>query len=386
MLTLGSAAVDRSRGIAERAGSRIEGAVHWLDRRAEAARFVAAERAVSNWRMETAATLEPMPVAALAALVDADGPVVTRCVKLNNYWCIKSARWEGELGADDEGHVGFASAEHGADAAAGLLRRYYLEFGRKSALDVVRRWAPAECNLTIAGGPDAIAVGPLAVRGIGATVRARWLASHRKVRITAAAPKSPATGKPRVSATMALNPGVPAVAPGAGGPGPTVSRSLPERVKPSRQDKAAPRAAPPLDPPVSASASEGPRLTISSSLPYRMPRPGAVARAPAGQPSTTAMTAAPSAPRPACVPDEQRLRNYAAQIVAGLGIGPTEDLKLFEPDGTPAANLTPVLLAMSAFELGTLRASGDLVAGAVARQAARAKALAPQAGSPGDAL
>jgi hypothetical protein len=88
------------------------------------------------------------------------------------------------------------------------------------------------------------------------------------------------------------------------------------------------------------------------------------------------------APAPlACAPDEQRLRNYASRIVDGLGLGTSEDLKLFEPDGTPTVNLAPVLLAMSAFELGTLRASSDLVEGAVARQAARAKSLARQAGS-----
>ena len=76
--------------------------------------------------------LEPKPIIAMAALFRAERPFVTRCVKLNNYWCIKSARWNGELATDGEGHVGFASAEHGADAAATLLRRYYLEFNRKS--------------------------------------------------------------------------------------------------------------------------------------------------------------------------------------------------------------------------------------------------------------
>ena len=66
--------------------------------------------------------LEPKPVVAMAALFKAERPFVTRCVKLNNYWCIKSARWNGELATDGEGHVGFVSADHGADAAATLLR------------------------------------------------------------------------------------------------------------------------------------------------------------------------------------------------------------------------------------------------------------------------
>ncbi len=119
-------------------------------------------------------------MAIAAALLNADRPVITRCVKLNNYWCIKSARWDGEIGKDSEGHVGFVSADHGADAAVNLLRRYYLEFSRKSALDIVRRWAPAECS--IATGLGGLAV--LAVKGIGGTVRARYLASRRGKGVT----------------------------------------------------------------------------------------------------------------------------------------------------------------------------------------------------------
>ena len=56
-----------------------------------------------------------------------------RCVKLNNYWCIKRARWAGEIAADAEGHVAFASAIDGAIAAAILLRRYYIDYNRRSA-------------------------------------------------------------------------------------------------------------------------------------------------------------------------------------------------------------------------------------------------------------
>jgi hypothetical protein len=74
----------------------------------------------------------------------------------------------------------------------------------------------------------------------------------------------------------------------------------------------------------------------------------------------------------ACVPDEQRIRNYAARIVADLGIGPTDDLTLFDPDGTPRANLPRVMLAMSSVELGMLHASIPLVEGAVERAAQRA--------------
>jgi hypothetical protein len=359
MIAAASAVAEHSSDLAGWGGERIAAVERALDRRGRAARFAAEERAVTNWRVETATALDPAPVAALAALVDADRPAVTRCVRLNNYWCIKSARWDGEIGTDDEGHVAFASAERGADAAATLLRRYYLEFGRKSALDIVRRWAPAECYFPsaggspIAGGAPAAATAPitlanLAVRGIGATVRARYLASRRKGRIAArrpaAGPRAPA---PRLSAV--------------------VPRALP-----------APRV-----PDIAAGPREGPRLAMSSALPYRAVPPRSLAaraapvRVAAAPAAATTDVPAPS-PRLTCAPDEQRLRNYANRIVDGLGVGPDDDLKLFETDGAPTRALAPVLLAMSGFELGMLRARSDLVEGAVERQAARARALAAE--------
>jgi hypothetical protein len=117
---------------------RAIAAVQVVQQKPEPPAYAAEERAVTSWRREAAYALDPVPLSALAALFQLDRPIVTRCVKLNNYWCIKRAGWNGEIGSDDEGHTGFASAEQGADAAATLLRRYYLEFGRKSALDIVR--------------------------------------------------------------------------------------------------------------------------------------------------------------------------------------------------------------------------------------------------------
>ena len=63
-------------------------------------------------------------------------------------------------------------------------------------------------------------------------------------------------------------------------------------------------------------------------------------------------------------------------MVGGLGIGPTDDLKLFTENGAPLPNLSPVMLAMSAFELGALRASPDLVERAIQRAAERVEARA----------
>ena len=92
---------------------------------------------------------------------------------------------------------------------------------------------------------------------------------------------------------------------------------------------------------------------------------------------------ASAAPVASCSPDEQRLRNYAGRMVAELGLGPTDDLKLFATDGTPLVNLTGVMTAMSSFELGMLRPSADLIDRAVQRAVLRAEAMkAPAPKSP----
>jgi hypothetical protein len=302
--------------------------------RLQQARYEPEARQVSNWRLEAFNALEPKTVVTLAALFKAERPFVTRCVKLNNYWCIKSARWNGELAKDNEGHVGFASADHGADAAATLLRRYYLEFGRKSAMDIVRRWAPAECG--VATGIGGIAV--LAVRGIGGTVRAQYLASRRKggaVRYTARTGKG---GKPgRVSLVIPMKPKTPHLrAPG-------IAEGMGEKPKP---------------------ADTRPLVAQRTK-----PTPAKRAQEPTVTPPKNQIASV-------CAPDEQRLRNYAERMVANLGLKPTDDLKLFDADGKPSSNLAPIMLAMSAFELGALRASSNLVRAAIQRATERVQASA----------
>ena len=134
--------------------------------------FVPSERAVSTWRGEAAASL--LVSADEIARLQGHGPPppVARCVKLNNYWCIKKAGWNGEIAADAEGHVAFSTAVEGAAVAALLLRRYYVDFNRRTALAIVSRWAPAPCgSLAVTSSRS------LAPRGLGGTLRARWLAS-----------------------------------------------------------------------------------------------------------------------------------------------------------------------------------------------------------------
>ena len=320
-------------------------------------RYEPETRQVTNWRAEALDALEPKPMVVAAAWLKAERPFVTRCVRLNNYWCIKSARWNGEIAKDGEGHVGFASADHGADAAATLLRRYYLEFNRKSALDVVRRWAPAECNL--ATGIGGLAV--LAVKGIGGTVRARYLASRRagKVRYTAQAKPG---GKPgRVSMSIPVRPAAPPKTPQFRVP--DIAAGLGER----------PKAAAPPQPLMAARARPAPQPAATASI------------APKAEPKAVPKPVPKVETATACAPDERRLRNYAERMVGGLGIGPTDDLRLFAEDGAPLPNLAHVMLAMSSFELGALRASPDLVERAIRRAAERVEARAgvePAQGSP----
>src|SRR4051794_30400573 len=95
--------------------------------------FRPAERALTNWAIQAALDLDLRTDAALRWLAGNVPANVPRCIRLNNYWCIKKAGWPGEIGADGEGHAAFASADEGASAAVILLRRYYLNYGRKSA-------------------------------------------------------------------------------------------------------------------------------------------------------------------------------------------------------------------------------------------------------------
>ncbi|HEX8164303.1 MAG TPA: hypothetical protein VF601_00780 [Beijerinckiaceae bacterium] len=330
---------------------------------APAPAYLAADRAVSNWRLEAVQDLHPAPVSALAVLLGVERPVVTRCVKLNNYWCIKRARWNGEIGHDDEGHVGFSSAERGADAAVTLLRRYYLDFGRKSALDIVRRWAPAECH----GGGVSISLSSLAVRGIGQTLRARWLAAQRAklarpaAQTASAAPgaATPAAAGRRTAATRVASPR----------PAPPHVSRIPLRPLPTFRV-----------PDIAVGLGERRIATVSAALApaprRRQPTPASVAAAArakefpgTARPVRVASMAPAPKPTPvaACTLDEGRIRNYAARIVQGLDLGPADDLRLFAPDGTPLPNLPRVMLAMSAVELGWLKASMELIEAAVGR-------------------
>lgn len=273
------------------------------------------QRQVSNWRIEATVHLDAPVGIAAAMLLGREPRQATRCVRLNNYWCIKRAGWAGEIAADAEGHVAFASAAEGADVAALLLRRYYIDYGRHSARAIVSRWAPASCGVRVvagAGGGRSPA-DHLTTRGLGRTLRAGFLARHGRRVVGGRA-------RGRVSAVpdrlIGLHGATPSIAIGAGGS----SVGLPAQ---------------------------------SDALLPSLEALGAPARA------------APTLP--ACGGDEARIAAYAAKAAAGVAAGPDADLKLFDAAGLPTGNLERLMRNMSAVEIGPLGAGEALVAAAMDR-------------------
>lgn len=99
-----------------------------------------------------------------------------------------------------------------------------------------------------------------------------------------------------------------------------------------------------------------------------------------------AAVAATTVPAPAatasisCGSEEGRIGNYAQAIAKALGVEPSRDLQLFDGAGQPTPNLLPVMVAMSAIELGYLHAGPELVERAIDRLRVRiAQAALPAA-------
>ncbi|MCI0466781.1 MAG: hypothetical protein L0Y57_07225 [Beijerinckiaceae bacterium] len=255
-------------------------------------------------------------------------PGVPRCVKLNNYWCIKRARWAGEIAADAEGHVAFASALDGAVAAAMLLRRYYIDFNRRSAMAIVSRWAPIQCGGAAAmrgpghrSAPKVATLRGIAPRGIQNTLRARWLASHQ---------------------------------PGFKSPGKAISSYhsiIPARPLPLMR---APEIA------VGMGETQGRAIKIA------------------------ALDFAPATETPArsCTGEAQRIENYAWRAIEGIAQRPLDDLQLFQPDGAPGASLARLLENMAKVEIGPLAPQASLIEGAIARLPARVTGEGPMDAQP----
>ena len=287
-------------------------------------------RAVDNWRVESALALEMAPVAAIRRAVGAEEGEPARCVKLNNYWCIKSAGWSGEIAADSDGHVAFVSAEEGAAVAALLLRRYYVDYGRRTARAIVERWAPAQCFLVGARPlanmsasragiarmpPQRIVTMGLAPRGLQNTLRARWLAAHGRGGFNSKTARAP------LGAPVDLM------------PAPSIMAGVSEL--PARREKFAELIRP------------APQTTIADLAPA--PRP------------------APDTGVSSCGGERARIANYAASIAQGVVGGPDEDLGLFTAAGLPTENLVKAMANMAAVEIGPARPRDALIRVAVAQ-------------------
>ncbi len=304
--------------------------------------YAADERAVDNWRVESALWLDLSPSAAARRALGAQESEPARCVKLNNYWCVKSAGWRGEIAADADGHVAFASVADGAAAAALLLRRYYVDYKRRSARAIVERWAPAQCfslaprtaPALIAGNANAGARhmlpqrvvpmgglgGTLAPFGVQNTLRARWLAAHGPAGAAHGPAGAPARRPPPVALDLLPAPSIMA----GGG---------------EKRDKTRPAApAPTLDPLLAAVAS-------LNGLPKLPPLGG-----PGG-----------------CSGDGARIANYAAHVAEGVAASPGDDLAIFDDKGWPTDNLARVLANMAAVEIGPDRPRMALMRSAVAQ-------------------
>ena len=294
------------------------------------AAFEPAHRAVSNWRTEARDNLDLPEETKTRLAYGTDWPDVPRCVKLNNYWCIKRARWAGEIAADAESHVAFASAIDGAIAAAMLLRRYYIDYRRHSALAILSRWAPSQCAGSTAamGGSwtsravPAASLARDAPHGIQNTLRARWLATHRQ-------------GFPHLDKTRA--------------PRRSAVRSWPLAMMPA------------------------PEIAVGMGEPKRPPIPLAKIAA-------LDFTSPVTEPGLGCAGDNTRILNYASRAIEGIVAGANDDLSLFLADGTAGANLPRLLENMAKVEIGPMAARSALIAAAIARLAPRTAGIP----SPGD--
>jgi hypothetical protein len=297
-----------------------------LPRLLKDAAFQPAERAVTNWRRQAGLDLQLPTETALRWLAGSSPANLPRCIRLNNYWCIKKAGWAGEIAADPEGHVAFASAQEGAVVAVQLLRRYYLDYGRKSARAIVSHWAPVQCGLVAARAPaprrTAIArvqaqpappaLTGLAKFGLGNTLRARWLAARGRGGAVVARRRS----------------------------GKLAMRGLKRSVVPDTL------------------ASPEPPLRLEPAL-----RSEPLRLASASLPTSSGYSVA--APAASCGGDTARIANYAAHAIEGIARSTDEDLKLFDPAGNPQPALSRLLANMAGVEIGPYRVDATLIEAAI---------------------
>lgn len=328
-------------------------------------------RAVDNWRIESALAIEMSPLDAARRMFGSEDRDPARCVKLNNYWCVKRAGWNGEIAADADGHVAFASALEGAAVAALLLRRYYVDYKRHSARAIVERWAPAQCSPMIGrplpGAPasrDGLArmlpqrIVPMGIapRGIENTLRARWLAANGRGGIAQSPPhrlaltQSQRQVEAKLISTLARAETFRATLRRNGGLLPARGA----RTNSSADD---------LDLATAPAIMEGGGERAQRRMPHPAKKPSKledVDPAPHALPLPFRLVVN-------CSSELARIANYASHVAEGVVAGPDDDLALFTAQGSPTANLAKVMANMAAVEIGPARPRTGLVTAAVAQ-------------------
>ncbi len=299
-------------------------------------RYESGERAVTNWRAQAARNLDLDESVARAFAEGGDPRAVGRCVKLNNYWCVKGAGWSGMLAADAEGHAAFASADEGAAVAALLLRRYYVEFSRRSATAIVTRWAPAQCGV-------AATISPQRTRLTAGASRVHTTPGPRGFRIQQTRRTLGPTPAANALATHGIGNTLRARYLAAAGRGPRLQGA--RGVRRSVVADAAPRRPAGLSP---IDMALLPKSALS--LVMLTTRP----------PLETPFTRLPS-----CSNDSERLRAYALKIIEGVAPTPDEDLHLFDAAGAPTDRLAVVMANMASVEIGPLKADASLILRAI---------------------
>jgi|GEM_PF-620832 len=343
------------------------------------------QRAVDNWRTESALALEMDPLAAARRAFALETGDPARCVKLNNYWCIKRAGWNGEIAADADGHVAFASAAEGAAVAALLLRRYYVDYNRRSARAIVERWAPAQCLMRppgLAGARSASTLPPvsraglthmlpqrvvpmgLAPKGLMNTVRARWLAAHGQMGL------APMREQNELRAEWLAAHGHAGFMKDSGakeaGKKDTgrraTAKALDMMATPTIMEGVAE-----VDGKNRSADRKAAKTSSNAREPAHAPQDDLADLTPSTTRSSTSSTAAlPPLESFDCSGEMTRIANYAEHLIAGVAASPYEDLQLFTPGGQPTDRLAKVMANMAAVEIGPARPRLALIEGAVA--------------------
>ncbi len=64
------------------------------------------------------------------------------CIRFNNFWCLKRAGWQGEVGHDSRDHTKFSESAYAARAFFKTMRTYRYLHGLKSTSEIFNRYAP----------------------------------------------------------------------------------------------------------------------------------------------------------------------------------------------------------------------------------------------------